>query len=47
MQLQRGDPQMENKAARFIEICSNMEDNPIISVHDQGSGGMGNVIKKL
>ena len=45
--VQRGDPQMENKAARFIEICSNMDDNPIISVHDQGSGGMGNVTKEI
>ena len=45
--VQRGDPQMENKAARFIEICSNLDENPIISVHDQGSGGMGNVTKEI
>ena len=24
-----------------------MEDNPIISVHDQGSGGMENVTKEI
>ena len=45
--VQRGDPQMENKVSRFVEVCSNLEYNPIISIHDQGSGGMGNVTKEI
>ena len=46
--VQRGDPFMANKLCRFIETCSNMEEaNPILNIHDQGSGGMGNVTKEL
>ena len=45
--VQRGDPQMENKVSRFVEICNNMDYNPIITIHDQGSGGMGNVTKEI
>ena len=35
------------KYQRFVEVCSNLEYNPIISIHDQGSGGMGNVTKEI
>ena len=45
--VQRGDPQMENKVCRFIKFCSELEYNPIVSIHDQGSGGMGNVTKEI
>lgn len=46
--VQRGDPQMENKLCRFVRVCSELLDkNPILSIHDQGSGGMANVTKEI
>ena len=45
--VQRGDPQMENKLCRFVKRCTELPDNPIISIHDQGSGGMANVSKEI
>jgi len=46
--VQRGDPQMENKLCRFVRVCSEkLENNPILSIHDQGSGGMANVTKEI
>ena len=45
--VQRGDPQMCNKLNRVITICSEMEDNPILSIHDQGAGGLANVVKEI
>ena len=39
---------MENKVSRVVRSCINLFDNnPIISIHDQGAGGMSNVIKEL
>jgi len=46
--VQRGDPEMENKLNRVIRNCIEMgEDNPILSIHDQGAGGMANVTKEI
>ena len=46
--VQRGDPEMERKGAEVIKTCVEMgDDNPIISAHDQGAGGPGNVLKEL
>lgn len=46
--VQRGDPYMANKLCRFIKRCADLESlNPILNLHDQGSGGMGNVVKEL
>lgn len=46
--VQRGDAMMENKVSRVIRKCINLFDkNPIHSIHDQGAGGMSNVIKEL
>ena len=46
--VQRDDPQMEQKMNRIIQNCINMEEeNPIISIHDQGAGGNGNVLKEI
>ena len=48
MAVQRGDPQMENKLCRFVRVCAELlDENPIISIHDQGSGGMANVTKEI
>lgn len=46
--VQRGDPEMEQKLNRMIRACVEMgENNPIVSIHDQGAGGNGNVLKEL
>ncbi|XP_066999437.2 phosphoribosylformylglycinamidine synthase [Anabrus simplex] len=46
--VQRGDAEMEQKLHRVIRACLEMDDaNPICSIHDQGAGGNGNVLKEL
>jgi phosphoribosylformylglycinamidine synthase len=46
--VQRGDAEMEQKMNRVIRACIEMgDDNPIISIHDQGAGGCSNVLKEL
>ncbi|XP_033111209.1 phosphoribosylformylglycinamidine synthase-like [Anneissia japonica] len=46
--VQRGDAEMEQKLNRVIRACIEMgEDNPICSIHDQGAGGNGNVLKEI
>ncbi|GFR89892.1 phosphoribosylformylglycinamidine synthase-like, partial [Elysia marginata] len=46
--VQRGDAEMEQKMNRVIRACVEMGDaNPIRSIHDQGAGGNGNVLKEL
>ncbi|KAG9433610.1 phosphoribosylformylglycinamidine synthase [Apis mellifera carnica] len=46
--VQRGDPEMEQKLNRVVRACIEMgEKNPILSIHDQGAGGNGNVLKEL
>jgi phosphoribosylformylglycinamidine synthase len=46
--VQRADPEMEQRMNRVVRHCVNMEsDNPIVSIHDQGAGGNGNVLKEI
>lgn len=46
--VQRGDPEMENRLNRVIRTCIELrENNPILSIHDQGAGGTGNVVKEI
>jgi phosphoribosylformylglycinamidine synthase len=46
--VQRGDAEMEQKLNRVIRACIEMgEENPIISIHDQGAGGNSNVLKEI
>ncbi|EDQ89870.1 uncharacterized protein MONBRDRAFT_18981 [Monosiga brevicollis MX1] len=45
--VQRGDPEMEQKMNRALRACIERADNPIVSIHDQGAGGNGNVLKEL
>ncbi|KAM9305327.1 phosphoribosylformylglycinamidine synthase [Gastrophryne carolinensis] len=46
--VQRGDAEMEQKMNRAVRACVEMGDrNPICSIHDQGAGGNGNVLKEL
>jgi phosphoribosylformylglycinamidine synthase len=46
--VQRGDAEMEQKVNRVIRACSELGDqNPIVSIHDQGAGGNCNVLKEI
>ena len=46
--VQRGDAEMEQKVNRVIRACIEMgEENPIVSIHDQGAGGNCNVLKEI
>ncbi|XP_012939234.1 phosphoribosylformylglycinamidine synthase [Aplysia californica] len=46
--VQRGDAEMEQKMNRVIRACAELgEKNPIRSIHDQGAGGNGNVLKEI
>jgi phosphoribosylformylglycinamidine synthase len=46
--VQRGDPLMNQKVSRVIKGCIQMgEENPIITISDQGAGGNSNVLKEL
>ncbi|ESP01829.1 hypothetical protein LOTGIDRAFT_172386 [Lottia gigantea] len=46
--VQRGDAEMEQKLNRIIRACIEMKNkNPICSIHDQGAGGNGNVLKEI
>ncbi|EME27590.1 phosphoribosylformylglycinamidine synthase isoform 1 [Galdieria sulphuraria] len=46
--VQRGDAEMEQKTYRVIRCCVELgENNPIVSIHDQGAGGNCNVVKEL
>ena len=43
--VQRGDPQMGNRAARVVAAAA--RGDLLASLHDQGAGGNGNVLKEL
>ena len=46
--VQRGDAEMENKMNRVIRAAIERRgENPIVSIHDQGAGGNGNVLKAI
>ncbi|XP_069762804.1 phosphoribosylformylglycinamidine synthase isoform X2 [Narcine bancroftii] len=46
--VQRGDAEMEQKMNRALRACiERQRSNPICSIHDQGAGGNGNVLKEL
>jgi len=46
--VQRGNAEMENKLNRVFRTCVEMcENNPFLTVHDQGAGGPGNVLAEI
>eukprot|EP00448_Togula_jolla_P003612 CAMPEP_0170614120 /NCGR_PEP_ID=MMETSP0224-20130122/24630_1 /TAXON_ID=285029 /ORGANISM="Togula jolla, Strain CCCM 725" /LENGTH=1283 /DNA_ID=CAMNT_0010939755 /DNA_START=66 /DNA_END=3917 /DNA_ORIENTATION=+ len=46
--VQRGDAEMLQKVDRVVRGCVELGDrNPILSIHDQGAGGSGNVLKEI
>ncbi|KAG1678329.1 Phosphoribosylformylglycinamidine synthase [Nymphon striatum] len=45
--VQRGDAEMAQKLNRVVRACIENAENPICSIHDQGAGGNGNVLKEI
>ena len=46
--VQRGDPEMESKVIKFIRSCGQFSSqSPILTIHDQGAGGLGNAAKEI
>ncbi|MDF7676442.1 phosphoribosylformylglycinamidine synthase [Neisseriaceae bacterium ESL0693] len=46
--VQRGNPEMERRAQEVIDRCWQLgQDNPIISIHDVGAGGLSNALPEL
>ncbi len=46
--VQRGNPEMQRRCQEVIDRCWAMgEDNPIISIHDVGAGGVSNAFPEL
>ena len=46
--VQRGNPEMERRVQEVIDRCyAQGEDNPILSIHDVGAGGLSNALPEL
>jgi len=46
--VQRGNPEMQRRCQEVIDRCWQMgRDNPIISIHDVGAGGLSNAIPEI
>ncbi len=46
--VQRGNPEMERRAQEVINACWAMgADNPVLSIHDVGAGGLSNAFPEL
>ena len=46
--VQRGNPEMQRRCQEVIDVCSRLgNDNPIISIHDVGAGGLSNALPEL
>ena len=46
--VQRANPEMERRAQEVIDRCTNLgNNNPIISIHDIGAGGLSNGLPEL
>ncbi|MBR9814509.1 phosphoribosylformylglycinamidine synthase, partial [bacterium] len=46
--VQRANPEMERRAQEVIDVCCQQgDDNPIVSIHDVGAGGISNALPEL
>jgi phosphoribosylformylglycinamidine synthase len=45
--VQRQNPEMQRRCQQVIDACVACENNPIISIHDVGAGGLANAIPEL
>ncbi|MCI0732767.1 MAG: phosphoribosylformylglycinamidine synthase [Methylococcaceae bacterium] len=45
--VQRENPEMQRRCQEVINRCSVMQDNPILSIHDVGAGGLSNAVPEI
>jgi phosphoribosylformylglycinamidine synthase len=45
--VQRANPEMQKRAANVIRAISELDENPIVSIHDHGAGGHLNCLSEL
>ena len=46
--VQRGNPEMERRVQEVIDACWALgDDNPIVSIHDVGAGGLSNAVPEI
>lgn len=45
--VQRENPEMQRRAFQMIQGCYELNNNPIISIHDVGAGGLANAVPEL
>ena len=45
--VQRANPEMQRRTQEVIDRCSSSDDNPILTIHDVGAGGLGNAIAEI
>ena len=46
--VQRGNPEMQRRCQEVISTCCALgEDNPILSIHDVGAGGLANAVPEI
>jgi phosphoribosylformylglycinamidine synthase len=46
--VQRGNPEMQRRCQEVIDACCALgDDNPILSIHDVGAGGLSNALPEL
>ena len=45
--VQRSNPEMQKRVANAVRAMTELEDNPIISIHDHGAGGHLNCLSEL
>jgi phosphoribosylformylglycinamidine synthase len=46
--VQRGNPEMQRRCQEVIDTCWGLaQDNPILSIHDVGAGGLSNALPEL
>ncbi len=45
--VQRENPEMQRRCQEVINDCSAMQDNPILSLHDVGAGGLSNAVPEI
>ncbi|WFD36460.1 phosphoribosylformylglycinamidine synthase [Malassezia cuniculi] len=45
--VQRENPELQRRCQQVIDTCCALPDNPIVSIHDVGAGGMSNALPEL
>lgn len=45
--VQRGNPEMQRRCQEVINSCCAMEENPVLSIHDVGAGGLSNAVPEI